>query len=115
MVGGTAAVLHGASTATYDLDIAMPFSEVNCARLLTAVVGKNPRLSHTAAKRALTLKADELASFHNLYLTTDLGRLDVLGSIPPVGDAAEVLANAVSCGWTKSTSCGWYPWGCSSK
>ena len=95
VVGGTAAVLHGASTATYDLDIVMPFSEANCARLLMAVAGKNPRLSHTADKRALTLGANELASFRNLYLTTDLGRLDVLGSLPPVGDAAEVLANAV--------------------
>ena len=66
VVGGTAAVLHGASTATYDLDIAMPFSEENCERLLTAVAEINPRLSHTADKRALTLNAKELASFRNL-------------------------------------------------
>lgn len=94
VVGGTAAVLYGASTATYDLDIVMPFSRLNCERLLTAVAPLRPRLSHTPDKRPLALSAEELVSFRNLYLTTDLGRLDVLGALPPAGTADQVLARA---------------------
>ena len=45
VVGGTAAILHGASMATYDLDVLMPFTPDNSARLLQAVSGIHPRLS----------------------------------------------------------------------
>ncbi len=94
VVGGTAAVLHGSSTATYDLDVAMPFTRENCQRLLAAVSSIHPRLSHTPDKRPLALDADALAKFKNLYLTTDAGRLDVLGSLPPLPDLAQVMASA---------------------
>ncbi|MBF5041680.1 hypothetical protein FGE12_04705 [Aggregicoccus sp. 17bor-14] len=80
--------------ATYDLDVLMPFTEANCERLLEAVAGLQPRLSHTVDKRPLQLTAGELSSFRNLYLLTDLGRLDVLGSLPPVEDVAAVLRDA---------------------
>jgi hypothetical protein len=91
VVGGAAAVLHGASLATYDLDVLIPFTRENCERLLQAVSPLHPRLSHTVDKRPLALTADQLAGFKNLYLLTDLGRLDVLGSLPPLPDAGEVL------------------------
>lgn len=94
VVGGTAAVLHGASTATYDLDILMRFTAENCAGLIEAVRPFHPRLSHTPDKRPLSLEVDELTQFKNLYLLTDLGRLDVLGSLPPVDDVSSVVAGA---------------------
>lgn len=96
VVGGTAAVLHGSSMATYDLDVLMPFTRENCQRLLRAMEGLNPRLSHTADKRPLELPADELTGFNNLYLLTDLGRLDVLGSLPPLPDTTEVMRSALT-------------------
>jgi predicted nucleotidyltransferase len=91
LVGGTAAVLHGSSVATYDVDILMPFTPENCERLLSALGGLHPRLSHTPDKRPLTQSANELAGFKNLYLTTDLGQLDVLGSLHPIDDVQEVF------------------------
>ncbi len=94
VVGGTAAVLHGASTATYDLDILMRFDEANCTRLLTALEGQRPRLSHTPDKRPLQASAQELATFRNLYLLTELGRLDVLGSLPPLTDLETIFREA---------------------
>ncbi|MFL5321462.1 MAG: hypothetical protein ACJ790_17505 [Myxococcaceae bacterium] len=94
IVGGTAAVLHGASTATYDLDVLMQFTPENCARLLEAVRPLDPRLAHTPDKRPLALTVEELAPFKNLYLNTRLGRLDVLGSLPPIESAEEVLRTA---------------------
>jgi hypothetical protein len=36
-----------------------------------------------------------LAEFRNLYLDTTLGRIDLLGSLPPVGDFDRVRANSV--------------------
>ncbi len=94
VVGGTAAVLHGGSLATYDLDVFMPFSVENCRRLLAAVEGLHPRLSHTPDKRPLTLDPEALAQFKNLYLLTDLGRLDLLGQLPPVESVETVFSTA---------------------
>src|SRR5262245_30037476 len=91
IVGGTAAVLHGSATVTYDLDVLMPFTLTNCERLLRAVAGLHPRLSHTVDKRPLAVAADELAQFKNLYLLTDLGRLDVLGSLPPIQSSTQQI------------------------
>lgn len=94
IVGGTAAVLHGSSMATYDLDVLMPFTEENCGRLLRALADQHPRLSHTPDKRPLSLPAAELARFKNVYLATDAGRLDVLGSLPPLVEVEEVFRRA---------------------
>jgi hypothetical protein len=74
----------------------MPFTGENSARLLRAVSDLNPRLSHTVDKRPLTMNPAELLGFKNLYLLTDLGRLDVLGSLPPHPDAEAVMRAA----WT---------------
>src|SRR5512141_2826507 len=82
--------------AAFDLDILMPFTPDNCARLLQAVSGIHPRLSHTVDKRALQLTAEELARFRNLYLLTDCGRLDILGSLPPLSDIHGIMRRAES-------------------
>jgi hypothetical protein len=94
IVGGTAAVLHGSAMATYDLDVLMPFTPENCEGLLAAVAPLHPRLSHTVDKRPVAFSAEQLTHFKNLYLLTDLGRLDVLGSLPPIEDSAEVFRTA---------------------
>ncbi len=94
VVGGTAAILHGAATATYDLDVLMRFTLEDCARLLTAVGPLHPRFSHTADRRPVQLSPVELSAFKNLYLSTDLGRLDVLGSLPPVERVDAVFETA---------------------
>lgn len=94
VIGGVAAVMHGASTATQDLDVLMPFEIANCARLLQAVLPLHPRLSHTPERRSLNLSASELASFKNLYLSTDLGRLDILSSLISMPDLDSVMESA---------------------
>lgn len=96
VVGGTAAVLHGATTATYGLDVLMPFTRENCERLLNALAPYEPRLSHTTDKQPLTLTADQLVAFRNLYLSTTLGRLDVLGSLPPLDQARRAFDTAIA-------------------
>lgn len=96
IVGGTAAVLHGSSTATYDLDILVRFDLESCQKLLVALSGLHPRLAHSTDKRPMSLTAEELAGFKNLYLLTDVGRLDILGSLPPIDAIDEVFRDAVA-------------------
>src|SRR4051812_18199211 len=81
VVGGVAARAHGSAMMTEDLDVAAPLTVGNIRRLLTAVGDLNPRYALTLDKRRVTESAEYLAAFKNLYLLTDLGRLDVLGSV----------------------------------
>lgn len=94
IVGGTAAVLHGSATATYDLHILMQFSLTNCERLLGALRPLQPRYAHLPAKPPLALSPIELTKLENLYLQLTLGRLDVLGSLPPLTDVDAIFAQA---------------------
>lgn len=96
VIGGFAAIVHGSSQVTVDFDVAAPFTLQNCARLLDALTGLHPRHAHTVDKRPLTQSADELATWKNLYLLTDYGRLDVLSRVDAVGDYEQMLRGAVS-------------------
>ena len=95
IVGGFAAVLHGSTLLTRDLDICAPLSAENVGELrrmlreLEPVHRLNPQklsfLDHPAAGVPL----------ENLYLDTKWGALDVLGSILGVGDFRRVRSAAV--------------------
>lgn len=82
VVGGVAAIAHGGATFTRDLDVLARFDVPNLERVLAALTPLRPRFALHPARPALDRDAGELASFRNLYLTTDLGRLDILGAIP---------------------------------
>lgn len=94
VVGGVAARTYGSAMGTDDLDIAAPFTVENLRRVLDAVGGLHPRYAMTVDKRPLTQSAKDLSSYKNLYLLTDLGRLDILGSVEPIGDYSTVAARA---------------------
>jgi predicted nucleotidyltransferase len=94
VVGGVAARAHGSAMLTQDLDVVAPLTVENIRRLLTAVGDLNPRYALTLDKRRVTESAEYLAAFKNLYLLTDLGRLDVLGSVEPIGTYEVVAQHA---------------------
>jgi predicted nucleotidyltransferase len=96
LIGGVAAIAHGSATFTQDCDITASFSESNLARLLAALGPYHPRYALAVPKRPVTESPAELSSYRNLYLLTDLGRLDVLLEVPPVGSYAEVAARALT-------------------
>jgi predicted nucleotidyltransferase len=96
LIGGVAAIAHGSATFTQDCDIAAPFTEDNLARLLAALAPYHPRYALAIPKRPVTESPSELSRNRNLYLLTDLGRLDILSEVPPVGAYAEVAARAVT-------------------
>ena len=77
IVGGAAAVLHGAPITTVDLDIVPEQSEENVARLLAVLGDLDARIRDPAGR---DLRPDEalLRGPGQVLLTTRLGPLDVL-------------------------------------
>lgn len=82
IVGGIAAVLHGTSYVTYDLDICMEFTRENLKRLDSAIHDLHPFRS-----RDLPFVATEhlAADFNNLFLSTDCGELDCADEVAAIG------------------------------
>ena len=80
VVGGMAAVLHGAPITTFDLDLVHSRREDNVARLL----GARKELDacyRIQPERRLRPSASHLASAGHQLLTTRFGPLDLLGEI----------------------------------
>ncbi len=96
LVGGMAAIAHGASTVTEDADVCIRFDAQTIERVLRAVADLNPRNRMHPARPPVSMNVDDYAGFKNLYLATDEGVLDLLSEIVAVGGLEEVARNAVS-------------------
>lgn len=79
VVGGVAAVLHGAPVTTFDLDALVRVSEDNADRMMAAFEEINARYRGHSPPLKPT-REDVLAGGH-LLMMTDAGPLDVLGFI----------------------------------
>lgn len=95
VAGGVAANLHGSSYLTRDFDVLVPLDVDNCRRILEALAPFEPRFYQAAGKPRVTRTAEELAQLSNLYFSTTIGVIDLLGSMPPVGEYTGVAARAV--------------------
>ena len=93
VIGGVAAIAHGASTFTRDLDVLVPFDAETLARLLGALRDHDPRAALDPQHRPIPSEVSALEGFRNLYVTTALGRLDLLGETP-IGDYARLSERA---------------------
>ncbi len=85
VIGGVAALAHGALTPTRDLDVAAPLTERNLERLLAALEPFRPHHASRPELGVVWQTPAELEKFRLLLLDTDLGRLDVLGTVEPIG------------------------------
>lgn len=94
LVGGFAAVAHGVTMVTRDVDICCRFSEENLMRVQSAFAGLNP-VHRSRPDLALDLTAEQCAVLKNLYLKTDLGVVDCLGEVLGVGNFDEVARHSV--------------------
>jgi hypothetical protein len=104
VIGGFAAVVHGSSRVTQDIDVVFDWSEDNLGRLLSALAAVHPRHRFVSPTRPVTESTKELASYRNLFLLTDAGALDILGDVTGVGNfsaaahrSIEVLLWGVPC------------------
>ena len=92
IVGGVAAVLHGSTLLTRDLDICIPLGASSLLRLQSMLRELHPRVRTGAGFIPLDLDEVHAAGLRNLYVTTDDGRLDCLGQVAGIGGYDEVLA-----------------------
>jgi predicted nucleotidyltransferase len=95
LIGGSAAIVHGSDVVTRDVDICASMADENVVRIITALQDVNPRLLSRPDLPVITPASQHLHNLKNMYLRTDIGRLDVLGELPEVCSFDELATNAV--------------------
>lgn len=96
LVGGYAAVVHGSATVTRDLDVCLDFQPDNIQKLLKALENINPCARAGSGMISLfDYSIERLSQLNNLYIKTDLGKLDLLGLITGVGSYADVKKHSI--------------------
>ncbi len=103
VIGGVCVVYHGVPLATFDLDICCPFGEENVRRIETAVADLNPVHRLTPNKLALAATRSSFGELKNLYLQTDLGKLDCIGEISGIGTFEAVLRRSIQATFSYGT------------
>jgi hypothetical protein len=94
LVGGFAAVAHGATLVTRDVDICCRFNEANLKRIQNALTELHP-VHRSRPELPLILTPEQCKTLKNLYLKTDLGAVDCLGEVLGLGDFDAVLRQSV--------------------
>jgi hypothetical protein len=95
VVGGFAAVAHGVSLVTEDVDVCCRFTPANLLKLQAALGDLHPVHRMTPARLPLALTPQSCAGLKNLYLDTDYGQLDCLGEVKGLGDFKAVAQCSV--------------------
>lgn len=95
VVGGFAGVLHGSSYVTDDLDICAVLTSENVEKLRIALADLHPVHRITHKKLSFLEHPPAGQQVANLYLETDAGVVDVLGTILGLGDFEALQRNAV--------------------
>jgi hypothetical protein len=96
VIGGVCVVYHGAPLATFDLDVCCPFGGENVQRIASAVKDLHPVHRLTTNKLPLEETRSSFGELKNLYLQTDLGKLDCLSEVAGVGNFEAVLEQSVA-------------------
>ena len=94
LVGGFAAVAHGASLLTQDIDVCAAMSEENLDRLDDALRGLRPVHRMRPDRLPFDVTEAKKQQVKNLNLSTDLGQLGCLGEVAGVGDFERVRAQS---------------------
>ena len=96
LIGGFAAVVHGSTLVTQDLDICSSMSVENIEKLRLILKPYNPihRMNRSASLSFLE-HPETLKGLNNIYLDTDLGVLDILSSTHPAGDFETIKKNSI--------------------
>jgi hypothetical protein len=95
IIGGFAAVLHGSSVMTEDLDLCVSFKKNNIEHLLKAFKDIHPEHRLIGKTRPVDESAERLSAYKNLYLKTDLGYIDLLSELPGIGEYEEIIEHTI--------------------
>jgi len=91
VIGGAAAIAHGSSRMTQDLDIVYERSLENLSRICDALGVYKPYLRGVPPGLPFRLDAETLRRGLNFTLTTDLGDVDLFGDIPGGGGYSHLI------------------------
>lgn len=91
VIGGGAALAHGAARATYDVDIVYARDPDNLHKLVTALRPYHPYPRGAPAGLPFHWDVATIRAGLNFTLTTDLGDLDLLGEVLGGGTYEELL------------------------
>jgi hypothetical protein len=96
IVGGVAAVIHGAVRLTYDLDVVYRRTEDNFERLVAALAPLRPYLRDAPAGLPFQFNEVALSGGLNFKLATARGALDLMGELAGVGSFETVAERTIS-------------------
>lgn len=96
IVGGFAAVAHGSTLVTQDVDICCKFSVTNLKKLQKAIDDIHPVHRLTPKRIPLRITPGFCKGLRNLYIDTDIGILDCLSSVLGIGDFKKVRKCSVT-------------------
>ena len=99
IVGGYAAVAHGCTMITMDVDICCDMSADNLLKLQKALSILHPVHRLTPKRIPLNITREKCRGIKNIYLDTDCGQLDCLGEIKGIGDFKAVEAISEQIEW----------------
>src|SRR5215471_12866786 len=85
VIGGVAAILHGATRVTYDLDICYSQSALNLKRLAKALAPFQPRPRGLPEDLPFFWDERTLGNKTVLTLQTNVGEIDLLAEVAGVG------------------------------
>ncbi len=94
IVGGAAAIVHGSSRLTQDLDVVYRRSQENIARLANALEKQNPYLRGAPPGLPFQWSEATIRMGLNFTLQTNLGDLDLLGEVTGGGNYEDLVDRA---------------------
>jgi len=94
IIGGFAGIVHGCTFVTQDIDICCEFTTENLLSLQNALADIHPVHRMTPKRQKLELTTENCKDYKNLYLDTDLGQLDCIGSVQGVGDFKKAIESS---------------------
>jgi predicted nucleotidyltransferase len=96
IIGGWSAILHGSARVTSDLDVFFARRQGNLRRLVEALAPYHPRPADLPEDLPFIWDEATLRNGTIVTLTTDLGRIDLLGEVNGLGAFEEVEAASLT-------------------
>jgi len=96
IIGGWAAILHGSSYLTNDLDLCYSRAPENLQRIAAALAPFHPRLREVPGDLPFVWDERTLANGTVFTLATDLGPIDLLAEVAGIGGFDQVVAKSIS-------------------
>lgn len=94
IIGGVAAIVHGSSRATFDLDIVYARDEENIVRVVKALQPYSPYLRGAPPGLPFSFEKETIQKGLNFTLTTTLGDVDLLGEVIGGGSYEDLLPHS---------------------